>query len=310
MVFLLILAAPACPAQTPEPPSQEAVTFRTGASLVRVDVQVMSNGRAVSGLEASDFVLRDEGVERKPDYFGRESEPLEVMVVLDVSGSMGRMLKQMAEAARQALSKLAPGDKVGVAFFARRVTIAEELTEDRVLAERVIRDAPLARDLGAGTSINESLLEIADWWRRQPAFAGRRAIVILTDNGGMHYQAPDDTVIAALSELNIVLNAIVPEGAKPPGPVGRPGEDVNPDFTPANVFHLAGQTGGEVMKTDKAGPKFEEMLEHVRTRYTLAVTPAKAPSGTYRRLEVTLAESTRRKLPKAIVRARAGYVVP
>ncbi len=255
-------------------------------------------------------MLLEEGAERRPDFFGRESEPLEVVVVLDVSGSMGRMLKQMAEAARQALSKLAPGDKVGVAFFARRVTIAEELTEDRVLVERVIRDAPLARDLGAGTSINEALLEIADWWRRQPPFAGRRAIVILTDNGGMHYQAPDGKVVAALSELNVVLNAIVPEDAKPPKPVGRPGEDVNPDFTPANVFHLAQQTGGEVMKTDKAGPKFEEMLEHVRTRYTLAITPSKAPSGTYRRLSVSLAESTRRKLPKASVRARAGYVTP
>ena len=285
-------------------------TFRTGAALVRVDVQVMNGGRPVSGLEAGDFVLRDEGAERRPDFFGRESEPLEVMVVLDVSGSMGTMLKQMAEAARQALARLAPGDKVGVAFFARRLAIAEELTDDRVLVERVIKEAPLPKDLGAGTSINEALFALCDWWRLQPRFAGRRAIVILTDNGGMHYRAPDDKVIADFSELNIVLNAIVPEDAKPPKPTGKPGEDVNPDFTPANVFRLASETGGEVMRTDKAGAKFEEMLEHVRTRYTLAVSPVKGPPGLFRRVEVALSESTRRKYPKALVRARAGYLTP
>lgn len=306
MVILIIVCALGCGAQIQE----AAATFRTGTALVRVDVQVLNNGRPVSGLDASDFVLRDEGAERKPDFFGHESEPLEVMVVLDVSGSMGKMLKQMAEAARQALARLDKADRVGVAFFARRITIAEDLTDDRVLVERVIRDAPLARDLGAGTSINEALLELADWWRLKPPFAGRRAIVILTDNGGMHYQTPDQNVIAALSELNIVLNAIVPENAKPPGPAGKPGEDVNPDFTPANVFRLAAETGGEVMKTDKAGAKFEELLDHVRTRYTLAITPAKSPPGLYRRTEVTLAESTRRKFPKAIVRARAGYLTP
>jgi VWFA-related protein len=264
----------------------------------------------VSGLEAGDFVLRDEGAERKPDFFGRESEPLEVMVVLDVSGSMGRMLRQMADAARLALTRLAPGDKVGVAFFARRLAIAEELTDDKVLVERAIKDAPLPRDLGAGTSINEALFALCDWWRLQPQVAGRRAIVILTDNGGMHYQAPDDKVIAELSELNIVLNAIVPGNAKPPGPTGNPGDNANPDFTPANVFRLAAETGGEVMRTDKAGAKFEEMLEHVRTRYTLAVSPMKGPPGLFRRVEVTLAEGARKKYPKALVRARAGYVTP
>ncbi len=305
MIFIIVCAL-ACRAQTREPPA----TFRAAAALVRVDVQVLNNGRPVGGLEASDFVLRDEGAERKADFFGRESEPLEVMVVLDVSGSMGSMLAQMAAAARQALTRLHPADRVGVAFFARRITIAEDLTSDRSLVERTIRDAPLAQGLGAGTSINESLLELAAWWSREPPFAGRRAIVLLTDNGGMHYQAPDDQVIAALSALNIVLNAIVPENAKPPRSAAKPGENVNPDFTPANVFRLAAETGGEVMQTDKAGARFEQLLEHVRTRYSLLLAPAPGPPGLYRRTEVSLAESTRRKFPKALVRARAGYVTP
>lgn len=305
MVVLFIVSALAARAQT-----QETATFRTGAALVRVDVQVMNGGRPVSGLEAGDFVLREEGAERKPDFFGRESEQLEVMVVLDVSGSMGRMLRQMADAARQALAKLAAGDKVGVAFFARRLSVAEELSDDKVLIERVIRDAPMVKDLGAGTSINDSLLALTDWWRLQPPFSGRRAIVILTDNGGVHYQVPDELVVAALSELNIVLNAIVPEDARPPKPPGRPGEAVNPDFTPANIFQLAAQTGGEVMRTSKAGAQFEEMLEHVRTRYTLAITPVRGPSGVFRRIEVELTESTKRKYPRAVIRARAGYRTP
>ena len=59
----------------------------------------------------------------------------------------------------------------------------------------------------------------------------------------------------------------------------------NPDFTPANVFRIAEQTGGEVLRADKAGVRFQEMLEHIRVRYSLGIKAALAagrdvpPSG-------------------------------
>lgn len=300
---------PPGPPKTQESKSeQETPTFKTGASLVRVDVQVTDGRRAVTGLKQEDFVLREEGVERTIQAFGREAEPLEVVLLLDVSGSMGKMLRGMAAAGRQALQQLSAGDRVAVFLFARRSRMTVELTDDLVLAERALQEAPLERDLGAGTVLNDALLAVAGYLRGQPSFAGRRAVIVLTDNGGVHFRSPDEAVVKSLSDVNVVVNAIVPGGTRPPKAAAGP--DVNPDFTPANVFRIAEETGGEVLTSDDAGGRFRELMERIRMRYSLMVKPAESASGTFRRLSVDLGKDARRRYPKAEVRARAGYYVP
>lgn len=299
--------APVTPkAAAPAQETGEAPTFKAGTTLVRIDVQVVNNKQPLAGLTQADFVLREEGVDRRIEYFGREAEPLQVMLLLDVSGSMGKLLREMAGVAQEALSSLKPEDEVGIAIFSRKAELAQELTSERRLAVVALQDAPLDHELGAGTDINDSILQVTEYFKGLPPFAGRRALVILTDNGGMHYQVPDEKVVRALSEAGLVLNAIVPPGAKPPAAMPK-GVDVNPDFTPANVFRLAEETGGEVLRADKAGARFQEMLERIRNRYSLGITASPAPEGTFRRLEVTLSEEARRRYPKAEVRARPGY---
>ena len=286
--------------------AQETPTFRSGTALVRVDVQVVEKGRSVTGLTAGDFVLRDEGAVRPIEYFGQESEPVQLVLLLDVSGSMGRLLREMAAAGREALSTLKSDDQVAVGVFARRFKLLTEFTEEKDLAVRALQEAPLERDMGAGTSINDALLAVVEYLRGHTGWAGRRALVLLTDNGGMHYQTPDEKVLEALAGVDAVVNAIVPAGVKPPGEQ-KPSADRNPDFTPANVFRLAEETGGEVLRTDKAGPRFSELVERVRLRYTLGLKAAPAPVGTFRRLDVQLSADAQRRYPKALVRARAGY---
>ena len=57
-------------AQTPAAQTDEPVVFRSDVSLVRVDVQVLDGSRAVTGLRAEDFVLRENGREREIRNFG------------------------------------------------------------------------------------------------------------------------------------------------------------------------------------------------------------------------------------------------
>lgn len=271
--------------------------------MVRVDVQVVNGRTPITGLGQGDFIVREEGDVKPVESFGHESEPIQLVLLLDVSGSMGKMLREMAEVAQRALSALQSGDQVAVAVFAGHARITLELTEETRLAVRSLKEAPLERDLPAGTSINEALLDIAAYLHDQPPFPGRRAIVILTDNGGVHYQVPDDKVVRALSDNDTVLNALVSPNARPPKPAA-PG--TNPDFTPANVFRLVEESGGEVLRADK-GVRFQELLEHLRRRYSLGIKASAGSRGTYRRLEVSLSDEARKKYPKVAVLARSGY---
>lgn len=281
--------------------------FRSTTALVSVDVLVTQAGKPVTGLRAEDFIVREEGVPRPVESFAHDAAPLQVLLLLDVSGSMGRMLRAAAETGRQALAQLAPQDEVAVFFFARRARLQQELTREKDLAARALREAAVESGLGAGTSLNDALLEAAAYLEKLPPFPGRRALIVLTDNGGVHYQLPDETVIRALSRVNAVANAIVPEGVRPPQP---PDGAVNPDFTPANIFLIADSTGGEVIRSNDAGRRLRQLLERIRLRYNLLIRPSPAPPGAYRRLSVELSPSGAARARGAVIRCRSGYYAP
>lgn len=283
--------------------------FRSSSALVRIDTQVLKNGRAVEGLSQEDFVILDEGKPVAMEAFGRDSEPLQVALLFDVSGSMNKVLVQMSAVAARAMAALKPEDQVGVLVFGRDIVPLLEFTSDQRAAARMVQEAPLEREVGAGTNLNGAVLETLQWMAAQKEFPGRRSLIVLTDNRGMHYQTPDDKVLRALAGLDVTLNAIVAPGAKPPK--AKPTEgDANPDFTPPNVFKLAEATGGEVFTADKAGARFVEMMERVRVRYNLAIRPQLGAEGSFRHLEVRLSDAARERLGKVEINARTGYYTP
>ncbi len=285
------------------------MVFRTGTGLVRVDVQVGVNNSLVQDLRKQDFVIYDEDAPRPIEYFGREAEPLDLMLLLDVSGSMRRFLEQVASTAQQALAQLHANDRAAVMLFSRRSEVREPLNSDLKEIGEELKKAAKPQDLGAGTRITQAVAAAAEFMGKN-AGTGRRAVLILTDGLSMDYQFPDDIAINALLSADAGLNAIVVgRGEKPEKP--KPGTYVNPDFTAANVWEMAARTGGEVLRAEHAGKTFHEMIERIRTRYSLQYrVPENAQPGTFRRIRVELSPEARRRHSKAWIRARSGYFVP
>ena len=284
--------------------------FRSGVALVRVDAQAVQGHRALNNLTKADFQMLDENQSQPIEYFGRESEPLWVVLLLDVSGSMHRRLDEMAAAGRQALRTLGPQDRVSVIYFGRRTHVALEFSANPEEAVPVIGQGRRNKDVGAGTNINPAIVEAARYLGEKAANRpGRRAIVILTDNEGLNYQAGDDETLAALFRADAVLNAIVTPGAKPPEPA-KAGAYANPDFTPANVFKLAHDTGGEVLKAERTGDTFQEMMQRIRLRYSLHYRAPAGEAGSLRHIKVELTPEARKRYGKVEIRARSGYHLP
>lgn len=278
--------------------------FKTGVSDVRMDVQVTANDNPVRGLKADDFHIADEGQSQKIVYFAHDAEPLNLLILLDISGSMQTHIDEIAATARQAMDYLRPGDSVGIMVFAKTTALHKEFGDNLAEAARQISSAVRDHDVGTGTQINAAVVEAAHYIAANAGPVGRRAVLILTDNLSMSYRLTDGQVIRELDKSDTVLNAIVVGRAIRPGPQER---YTDPDQSPADVFHLAEQTGGEAVRTEQAGVPFAEIIQRMRMRYTLAYHEPPSTPGTFRHVQVTLTESARLRFPAAAIRARAGY---
>ena len=285
----------------------DQVIFRSTVTQVRVDAQVVINGRPLAGLTKDDFVIYDEGAPQPLVYFGHEDEPISVLLLLDVSGSMKRYLEQMGKTARQALGQLKAQDRAGVMVFSKGTQVFHAFSNRFPEAAREIEVAVLDARMPAGTAIHAALLDAAAEFQKDASGRlGRRAVLILTDGNALNYLVTEDQAVRALSAANVVVNAIVV--GKTRGARFLPGS--NPDFSPSDVFNVAERTGGEAVKAERAGQAFAEMIGRLRSRYSLAFAlPAEAKAGDFRRLRVELSAAAKRRYPKAQIRARGGYEV-
>jgi VWFA-related protein len=319
LIVLLALLATAfaqepSPAQSQPPPAQEqpapaegqTAVFRTGVSDVRVVVQVTEDNQLVKGLTKDDFEVTDNGAPETIVYFGQEKEPLDLLLLLDISGSMRVHIEEMSQKALEALRYLSPGDRVAIMTFGVRTNVHSAWSDNHAEIARELQTAVDDQEkVGYGTAINAAIID-ASRYISQDSDPGRHSILIVTDNLGLNYQANDEMAIGHLLHANASLNAIViGRGIRPRAE--RTGD--NPDFTPADVFKLAEKTGGEAVKAEqKAAAFFPEMIERIRDRYTLAYhEPAEAKPGQFRQIGVKLTAAARAAHPNAILRARSGY---
>ncbi len=285
---------------------EETATFKTGVSDVRVDVQVTEGNNLVKDLTKGDFSVADEGQLQSIVSFAHGDEPLNLVLLLDVSGSMQKYLDEISAEARAALDHLRPGDRVALMVFAKNTALAQDFSDNLAETARNISGALKDWDVGSSTMINSAVVDAARFMEKNAGPDGRRAILILTDNLSTSYRLTDGQVIRELNRADTVMNAIITGRAIRPRPM-EPGKPANPDLTPANVYELTEKTGGEWVKAENAGDSFKEMIERIRSRYMLAYHAPDAQAGTFRHITVTLDDAARKRYPGAELHSRSGY---
>lgn len=211
----LILAAGFAFAAGDDPP-----VFRSGVSLVRVDVRVTSrDGRAVPHLTAKDFVLRDNGRVQPIRNFASEEMPLDVLFLIDVSGSMQSHVERLANASRQALATLAADDRAAVMVFDRSTRLRQPLTNSLEAVERDLSSIIRSEGFNGGTDITRALLDAARYMGRNGRTEARRAIIILTDDQ-TERDRDEFRVEQALRDADTVLSALLAPDAMLSGGYG------------------------------------------------------------------------------------------
>jgi Ca-activated chloride channel homolog len=109
---------------------------RTHVDAVLVPVIVTHRGQFVRGLERRDFEVLEDGVPQRLTGFADEDSPLDLVLALDISGSMEGAIDQVRHAAKQFLAKLRPEDRATIiGFNDTTFLVAERETDQRTREE-------------------------------------------------------------------------------------------------------------------------------------------------------------------------------
>jgi hypothetical protein len=325
------------------------VVFKSDVAMTRVDVQVVdSMSRPITGLQVNDFVLRVDGKVQPVRNFASENMPVDILLLLDVSGSMQPHVRRLADASQRALRVLAPQDRMAVMVFDTRTKVRLPFRQDHDEISSELYRILEAENFNGGTHVTHALLDAAKYIQREGRPEARRAIVILTDDETQDGTA-GSKVQRALDEANAVLSFLsVPYaegyvhgrgpwgGRRGPGGGGGPwGGTTWPGGTwpggtrwpgggqrlpggvivgggdpshPAGTADIAKASGGDVMPVEDASA-FEDTLERLRQRYALYFYWPQAPSDPEQRtVIVNLAHSTGARYVNAEVRYRRAYL--
>lgn len=192
-----------------ETPQDAPVVFKSDVSLVRVDVQVVSStNQIVSGLRREDFEVREQGQVREILNFGRENLPLDLVLLLDVSGSMRPHVERIAQASHEALRVLGNEDRVAILVFDRstRTSMPFKSNHDEIV--RGFEQLLDREHFNGGTDITRAMYDATRYLQRNARSGARRAIVILTDDR-TEFNSDEFGVGRALEDSNIVMSALI-----------------------------------------------------------------------------------------------------
>jgi VWFA-related protein len=283
-------------------------TFRSGVELVRIPVTVERSGDtaiAPDTLTTASFTVLEDGVPQQVSLFERESVPLRLCIVLDISHSMmdPRASKLSTGAYGHVITALGAADEVAVITFA--------MSSSRVMSWTAPAQAasiPLRLRTEGGTAILDAVKRaMKEFDTSKP---GRPVILVITDGGeNVSYSGLGEVARSRVqSEAQIHGFQIAGAPTATPSTVtgGRPLTDKQTGVKTVDVLpKLVSDAGGVIysINTETDVPAAtQRFFDELRNQFTLGYTPAKPFDGRYRRVTVDM------NTPGYRVRHRGGYL--
>ena len=290
----------------------EIYRFEAGVDLVSVPVAVISEDDAfITGLEAADFRVLEDGVEQEIVVFGAgleeswvelppdQKEELSrrqvIGLLLDSSGSMEGDLPLLHEAAIKFLNNIPRTEHLLVISFDENIWLSEYSSDDqRTIANRIYEI-----EAEGWTALYDAVVTFLD---RVYDYDGRKTLAVFSDG------ADSRSTLAYSEALDIVKLSDTTIHSIQFGERSRHAE----------VFHnsrflraIAETTGGSyalASSLDQLDGLYDRILDELYSQYSLGyVSTNTRRDGRYREIEVQV---RRAGLDEVVIRARRGYYGP
>ena len=259
---------------------------RTSVDAVLVPVLVTDRGKFVRGLTKADFEVFEDGVPQRIASLVSEELPLDLVMAIDVSGSMESSLDDVKLAVKQFLTRLRPGDAATLVGFNDNMFVAAERETDPAARAAAV-------DLLAawgGTAIYDATVRVLDLVSRE---SGRKGVVIFSDGADQNSMTTREAAMARVQASDAMLYTIAFGGGLTVPALRK------------SLDEYAQSTGGRAFfprHTRELDGIFGEILTELANQYVLSYSSTNSGQDTaWRNISVKVRKG------KFDVRARRGY---
>jgi VWFA-related protein len=201
------------------------IATSAGGQLMRLNVSVTDrHGRALSGLGAPDFSIFENGQERRVTEVEPADAPFNLVLLLDVSGSVDEHINFIRKSARNFINTVGPQDRVAVISFRDDVQVISDFTTDRALLSERLKDIEAGGPTALYDALAYTLVEQLKQLRGE-----RTAVVIMSDGDDNKSFVPFGAVLDAVIESGaLVYPLYVPSGLIREASVARAETTIDP----------------------------------------------------------------------------------
>ncbi len=258
------------------PPGQ--IVSTVAPQLLRFNASVTDrNGRAIGGMRESDFTVFENGVERRVTNVAPANEPFNLVLLLDVSGSVEERMDFIRKAARDFLRTTSPQDRIAIISFRDDIKVISDFSTDRTMLSRKLDEI----DAGGGTALYDALGYVLSSMLKQLR-GERTAIVVMSDGDDNKSFVPFPAILEALMESGaLVYPLYVPSGLIPESSVPKPEITIDPLRTRYLTLttraedegkKLAASSGGiyyPIRRLEDLQKAYNEVVAQLRSAYTI-----------------------------------------
>lgn len=259
---------------------------KVNVEAIQVTVTVTDDqGRFVGRIPRPAFKVFEDGKSQPITYFASEDVPLELIVAVDISGSMTTSMPALKKAVKDFLLAVPAKDQVTLLGFNDAVFALTRKTTDPIERARAVdRLAPWG-----ATALYDVIVRGIDMLGRQ---TGRKALVVFSDgeDQGSHVSLED--VERRLQASDVTLYIIAQ------------GRGISHDYLKRTMYRLTTPTGGRTITTasiDQLHGAFADLLDELSNQYLLGYQPTNSRrDDSWREIKVEVEGFSH-------VRARQGY---
>jgi VWFA-related protein len=258
------------------PPGQ--IVSEVAPQLMRFNASVTDrNGRAIGGMRESDFTVWENGIQRRITSVAPANEPFNLVLLLDVSGSVEERMDFIRKAARDFLRTTSPQDRISIISFRDDIQVISDFSTDRQMLSKKLDEI----DAGGGTALYDALGYVLSEPLKKLR-GERTAIVVMSDGDDNKSFLPFPAILEALTESGaLVYPLYVPSGLIPESSVPKPEITIDPLRTRYLTLttraeeegrKLAAASGGvyyPIRRLEDLQKAYDDVVAQLRSAYTI-----------------------------------------